>query len=193
VQVQPGRRHGHGLQLAALALFSRLWPATTFLLRLPPSTGAVAQLRMASALHMRDRSQRLRIARPTCPVSSFEWLVSMLGNLALMRILVHDAHLPCSSQQSRDSLCSIVNFCLGDHWSFARRTKAVQRKEQFHGAVANRARLLWHGGTLTLKRRGMSATLLSRHIEASSPRESAQAAANQSTRLRNSLVRSTIC
>ena len=44
----------------------------------------------------------------------------MLGNLALMRILVHGAHLPLLAANSIAILCcSVVNFCLGNNWAFA--------------------------------------------------------------------------
>lgn len=46
-------------------------------------------------------------------------LVSMLGNLALMRILVQEAHIPLLASNGIAILCcSIVNFCLGDSWAF---------------------------------------------------------------------------
>lgn len=52
-------------------------------------------------------------------------LVSMLGNLALMRILVDGARLPVLVANSIAILaCSLVNFCLGDHWVFAGERKA---------------------------------------------------------------------
>jgi len=48
-------------------------------------------------------------------------LVSLLGNLALMRILVAQAHLPVVAANSIAILCcSMVNFFLGDLWAFAR-------------------------------------------------------------------------
>ena len=47
-------------------------------------------------------------------------LVSMLGNLALMRLLVHGARFPVLASNSIAILCcSILNFCLGDVWAFA--------------------------------------------------------------------------
>jgi len=47
-------------------------------------------------------------------------LVSLVGNLALMRILVHQAHLPILPANSVAILCcSVVNFCLGERWAFA--------------------------------------------------------------------------
>jgi putative flippase GtrA len=49
-------------------------------------------------------------------------LVSMLGNLALMRILVDGAHMPLLASNGIAILCcSIVNFFLGDNWAFATR------------------------------------------------------------------------
>jgi putative flippase GtrA len=47
-------------------------------------------------------------------------LVSMLGNLALMRVLVQQAHMPVLIANAIAILCcSIVNFWLGDGWAFA--------------------------------------------------------------------------
>jgi putative flippase GtrA len=47
-------------------------------------------------------------------------LVSMLGNLALMPVLVREARMPVLFSNSIAILCcSIVNFFLGDSWAFA--------------------------------------------------------------------------
>jgi putative flippase GtrA len=47
-------------------------------------------------------------------------LVSLLGNLALMKLLVHEAHMPVLAANCIAILCcSIVNFCLGNSWAFA--------------------------------------------------------------------------
>jgi putative flippase GtrA len=44
----------------------------------------------------------------------------MLGNLALMRLLVDEARIPVLASNSIAILCcSIVNFCLGNNWAFA--------------------------------------------------------------------------
>jgi len=51
-------------------------------------------------------------------------LVSMLGNLILMRILSHDAHIPLLASNLIAILCcSIVNFSLGNSWAFAAKTR----------------------------------------------------------------------
>ena len=49
----------------------------------------------------------------------------MLGNLALMRVLVRGAHLPLLAANGIAIVCcSMVNFCLGDTWAFAEEAKA---------------------------------------------------------------------
>jgi len=55
-------------------------------------------------------------------------MVSLVGNLALMRILVHQLHLPVLAANGIAILCcSIVNFCLSNNWAFAeRRMESVQ-------------------------------------------------------------------
>jgi putative flippase GtrA len=52
-------------------------------------------------------------------------LVSMVGNLALMRVLVHDARMPVLAANCVAIVCcSVVNFCFGDGWAFAKRARA---------------------------------------------------------------------
>ena len=49
-------------------------------------------------------------------------LVSMAGNLALMRLLVQGAHVPVVAANVVAILCcSVANFCLGNCWAFAAR------------------------------------------------------------------------
>jgi putative flippase GtrA len=53
-------------------------------------------------------------------------LVSILGNLVLMRILVQQEHLPLLVSNGIAILCcSVVNFCLGHHWAFAARSQTA--------------------------------------------------------------------
>ena len=52
-------------------------------------------------------------------------LVSMMGNLVLMRVLVHELQLPVLVANGIAILCcSVLNFCLGDLWAFAGVPKA---------------------------------------------------------------------
>jgi putative flippase GtrA len=54
-------------------------------------------------------------------------LVSMLGNLALMPILVEGARIPVLVSNGIAILCcSIVNFFLGNKWAFAARAQLIQ-------------------------------------------------------------------
>ena len=58
-------------------------------------------------------------------------LVSMLGNLVLMRVLVHGAHVPLLvSNCISIACCSVVNFCLGNNWAFAARGDVVQNLQK---------------------------------------------------------------
>jgi len=55
-----------------------------------------------------------------------------------MRILVHEARIPLLVANTIAILCcSIVNFCLGNHWAFAARTVAIQN----NAAVLSRGAL----------------------------------------------------
>jgi putative flippase GtrA len=55
-------------------------------------------------------------------------LVSMLRNLALMRILVDGARMPLLAANCIAILCcSIINFILGDNWAF--RDSAVAARQ----------------------------------------------------------------
>jgi putative flippase GtrA len=76
----------------------------------------------------RDRRDDSRVLSRLLRFHLSNGLVSMVGNLVLMRVLVHDLRLPVLVANGIAILCcSVVNFCLGDMWAFARqgRTLAV--------------------------------------------------------------------
>jgi putative flippase GtrA len=53
-------------------------------------------------------------------------LVSLVGNLVLMRVLVQGTRMPVLVANGiAIACCSVVNFCLGDSWAFAVRAKAA--------------------------------------------------------------------
>jgi len=121
---------GMVVQLAALALFNRC-TAGHYLY----ATAAAIELALVHNfvwhLHYtwRDRRDRSALLNQFIRFHLSNGLVSMMGNLVLMRILVHQAHLPLLVSNSIAILCcSIVNFCLGDHWAFAERTQTPQNK-----------------------------------------------------------------
>jgi len=111
------------VQLGALAVFNRLW-AGHYL----AATAAALEITLIHNflwhLHYtwRDRYARVTAVEQFWRFHVSNGLVSMVGNLALMPILVRGAHVPVVSSNAIAILCcSIVNFCLGDHWAFAAR------------------------------------------------------------------------
>lgn len=119
---------GMVVQLAALALLNR-WFAGRYLF----ATAAAIELALLHNfvwhLHYtwRDRRDDSAMLAQLLRFHVSNGLVSMLGNLALMRLLVEGAHLPVLAANCIAILCcSIVNFSLGDLWAFARGAKAVE-------------------------------------------------------------------
>jgi putative flippase GtrA len=111
------------VQLAALALFNRLAPghylyATAAAIELTLLHNFVWHLRYT----WRDRRDDSALPSQFLRFHLSNGLVSLLGNLALMRIFVHQAHLPLLVANASGILCcSIVNFCMGNNWAFAPR------------------------------------------------------------------------
>lgn len=117
---------GMAVQLAALALFNRCAPGHYLL-----ASAAALELTLlhnfVAHLHYtwRDRRQNSALLAQLVRFHLANGLVSMFGNLALMRLLVGVAHLPLLAANTIAILCcSILNFCLGNTWAFAARTQA---------------------------------------------------------------------
>jgi len=117
---------GMGFQLGALALLNR-WAPGHYLW----STAAAIELTLLHnfAWHVhytwRDRRYRFALLRPLFRFHASNGLVSMIGNLALMRMLVQGAHVPVLVADCIAILvCSTINFLLGEHWAFAARSNA---------------------------------------------------------------------
>jgi putative flippase GtrA len=115
---------GMVVQLGSLALFNRLVPghylyASTAALELTLLHNFIWHLNYT----WRDRRNPTALPAQLLRFHLSNGLVSMLGNLALMRILVDEARLPLLVSNSIAILCcSVINFCLGDSWAFAVRT-----------------------------------------------------------------------
>ena len=120
---------GMVVQLASLAILSR-WAAGHYLY----ATAAAIEITLLhnfvwhlhyTWLDRRDDSALLvRLMR----FHLSNGLVSMLGNLVVMRILVQQAHISLIPSNIIAVLCcSVANFCLGNSWAFAERTKALER------------------------------------------------------------------
>jgi putative flippase GtrA len=112
---------GMGFQLAALALLNGRAPghymyATTAALELTLLHNFTWHLHFT----WRDRRDRLGLFRQLFRFHASNGLVSMLGNLVLMRVLVQGGHVPILVANSVAILaCSVINFLLGDRWAFA--------------------------------------------------------------------------
>lgn len=117
---------GMVLQLAALAVIDR-WAAGHYLY----ATAAAIELTLVHNFvwHLRYTWRDRRDGSALGQFVRFHLsngLVSMLGNLALMPILVSEARMPLLIADSIAILCcSIINFCLGDHWAFAVRANVI--------------------------------------------------------------------
>ena len=114
---------GMVVQLTALAIFNRCLPGHYLY-----ATAAAIELTLLHNfvwhLHFtwRDRRDSSAVSTQLLRFHLCNGLVSMLGNLALMRVLVHGAHLPVLFANAIAILCcSILNFCLGNTWAFASR------------------------------------------------------------------------
>jgi putative flippase GtrA len=112
---------GMVLQLVALALINRwtgghhLW-ASAAAIELAVLNNFVWHLRYT----WRDRRDTSSLLPQLLRFHLSNGLVSILGNLTLMRILVREAHFPVIASNSIAILCcSVLNFHLGDLWAFA--------------------------------------------------------------------------
>ena len=121
---------GMVVQLATLALLNR-WMAGHYLFA---SAAAIEVTLLHNfAWHLRytwrDRQgQSTRLSQLTRFHLS-NGMVSMLGNLALMRLLVDGARMPVLAANGVAILCcSLVNFFLGDGWVFATGEKGIQER-----------------------------------------------------------------
>jgi putative flippase GtrA len=119
---------GMVVQLGALALFNRLAPGHYLY-----ASAAALELTLLHNfvwhLHYtwRDRRGQSTLFPQFIRFHLSNGLVSMVGNLALMRLLVHEARVPVLAANCIAILfCSIVNFCLGNNWAFAVRKQAIQ-------------------------------------------------------------------
>jgi len=112
---------GAAVQLGALAVFNRLAPAHYLC-----STAAALELTLLHNfvwhLHYTwpDRRGCSAVLTQLIRFHLANGLVSFAGNLALVRLLTGEAHVPVVAANAVAILaCSIVNFCLSHSWAFA--------------------------------------------------------------------------
>lgn len=116
---------GVALQLALLGLFNR-WMAGHYLFASAAAIEITLLHNFVWHLHYtwRDRQEPEARLGQLLRFQISNGLVSLLGNLAVMRLLVEDAHVPVVlSNLAAIALCSLANFWLGDRWAFAARTQ----------------------------------------------------------------------
>jgi putative flippase GtrA len=113
---------GMAVQLTALTLFNRVMPGHYLY-----ASAAAIELTLVHNfvwhLHYtwRDRRDHSTRLHQLLRFHLSNGLVSMLGNLALMHLLVHNAHLPLLHANIIAILtCSIANFSLANTWAFVK-------------------------------------------------------------------------
>jgi putative flippase GtrA len=124
---------GMAVQLGALALISRLAPGHYLL-----ATAAAIEITLLHNfvwhLHYtwRDRRCRSALRNQLIRFHLSNGLVSMVGNLALMPLLVESARIPVVAANAIAILCcSTVNFRLGHNWAFAPNLNATASPTQY--------------------------------------------------------------
>jgi putative flippase GtrA len=126
---------GMVLQLATLAALNRLW-AGHYLLATAVALEITLVHNFVWHVHYTWRDRRNDSARMV-QLMRFHvsnGLVSAVGNLALMRVLVGEAHFPVLAAMAIAILCcSIANFFMGHEWVFAACPGATKRRVENAG------------------------------------------------------------
>jgi putative flippase GtrA len=114
---------GMVVQLCALALLNRIAPGH-YLVATAVAIEFALLHNFVWHLHFtwRDRRDQSATVAQLVRFHLANGLVSMVGNLALMRFLVQEAHVPVIIANAIAILCcSVLNFCLGNSWAFGMR------------------------------------------------------------------------
>lgn len=112
---------GMAVQLAALASINRALPGH-YLFATAAAVESAVLHNFVWHIHYtwRDRRNESPLLGQMMRFHLTNGLVSLLGNVALMRLLVQGAHLPPMAANVIAILCcSAVNFFLGNTWTFA--------------------------------------------------------------------------
>lgn len=117
---------GMVVQLAALAVLNR-WVGGRYLFASAAAVELAVLHNFVWHVHFTwsDRRDNSVLLSQLMRFHLSNGLVSMVGNLVLMRVLVYEARIPVLLSNSIAILCcSIVNFRLGNDWAFAMRERA---------------------------------------------------------------------
>jgi len=112
---------GIAVQLTSLALFNR-WMRGHYLLASAAAIELTLLHNFVWHLHYtwRDSHHASSVLTQLLRFHLTNGLVSLVGNLALMRLLVSQAHLPVlTANATAIACCSLVNFLLSHKWVFA--------------------------------------------------------------------------
>jgi putative flippase GtrA len=112
---------GMVVQLGLLALFNR-WAGGHYLYASAAALEVTLLHNFVWHLRYTWRDRRNHTARlgQLARFHLSNGMVSLVGNLALMRVLVEGARMPVIAANGIAILCcSLVNFCLGNEWVFA--------------------------------------------------------------------------
>jgi putative flippase GtrA len=119
---------GMAVQLGALALLNRIVPGHYLL-----TTAAAIEVTLVHNfiwhLHYTwpDRRNRAEMLAQCVRFHLSNGLVSIVGNLVLMRVLVEETRMPLLAANGIAIVCcSIVNFVLGNNWAFAASAPAME-------------------------------------------------------------------
>jgi len=116
------------LQLASLALFNH-WAGRHYLVASAAAIEITLLHNFVWHQHYtwRDRRDETTGLSQLLRFHLSNGLVSMVGNLAVMRILIHEGHAPLLiSNCIAIVCCSFVNFYLGNDWVFAGSARVAQ-------------------------------------------------------------------
>jgi len=114
---------GAAVQLTTLAILNRVVPghylyATAIAIEITLLHNFAWHLRYT----WRDRRDNFALLTQLVRFNLSNGFVSIVGNLALMHLLVHQMHLPVVASNGMAILCcSMINFCLGNSWAFVLR------------------------------------------------------------------------
>lgn len=117
---------GVAVQLGVLAVLNRVW-AGHYLWATAAALEVTLLHNFVWHLHYtwRDRPDGAGVLRRCVRFHLANGMVSLAGNLVLMRVLVEGARMPVVPANAIAILtCSVVNFALGDWWVFGMARKA---------------------------------------------------------------------
>ena len=118
---------GMAVQLGALAVLNKLWRghyllASALALEITLLHNFVWHVRYTWRDRRADGSRLGQLMR----FQLSNGMVSMIGNLVLMRLLVQEARMPVLAANAVAIVCcSVANYCLGDRWAFAKGREAA--------------------------------------------------------------------